>query len=147
MKNTTLTPRAAAHIHGGTQMPALHGTVHFYRKPCGVLVVAQIHGLPSDGFLGFHIHDGQNCSGTAFKNTGSHFNPGGTPHPSHAGDLPPLLSCHGHAYLAVVTDRFHIEDILGRTVVIHSQTDDFRTQPTGDAGTKIACGIIRKITR
>ena len=47
-----------------------------------------------------------------------------------------------HAHLEVRTDRFHVRDIIGRTVVIHSDPDDFRTQPAGNAGTKIACGVI-----
>lgn len=64
-------------------------------------------------------------------------------HPKHAGDLPPLLACQGSAYLSVKTDRFCVEDILGRTVVIHSDPDDFHSQPAGNAGKKIACGVIR----
>ena len=55
-----------------------------------------------------------------------------------------LLLCGGGAYLAVLTDRFSVADVLGRTVVIHSGADDFHTQPAGNAGTKIACGVIRR---
>ena len=58
------------------------------------------------------------------------------------GDLPPLLSCNGNAYMTVKTDRFKVKDIIGRTVIIHYRADDFRTQPSGDSGEKIACGII-----
>ena len=65
-------------------------------------------------------------------------------HPKHAGDLPPLMGCQGNAYLAVKTDRFIVHDIIGKTVVIHSDPDDFHTQPAGNAGKKIACGVIRK---
>ena len=83
------------------------------------------------------------CGGAGFPGTGGHFNPAGAPHPAHAGDLPPLLSCGGRAYLAVLTDRFTVADIIGRTVVIHGGSDDFRSQPAGDAGTKIACGVIK----
>ena len=77
-----------------------------------------------------------------FFDTGSHYDPSGTPHPKHAGDLPPLLLCNGGAFLAVRTDRFRVEDILGRTVVIHSGPDDFKSQPAGNAGKKLACGVI-----
>ena len=77
--------------------------------------------------------------------TNSHYNPKNQPHPSHAGDLPPLLSCKGSAYMQVKTDRFRICDIIGRTVIIHSDIDDFRTQPSGDAGEKTACGVIRAV--
>lgn len=65
-------------------------------------------------------------------------------HPKHAGDLPPLLECKGQAYLSVKTDRFTVDEIIGRTVIIHSDSDDFSTQPTGNAGRKIACGVIRR---
>ena len=111
------------------------------------MVVATLFGLPKNsesGFFALHIHEGCSCSGEGFSETGSHYNPAKTNHPKHAGDLPPLLLCHDGAYLAVCTDRFRVQDILGRTVVIHSGPDDFRSQPAGNAGTKIGCGIIRR---
>ena len=91
------------------------------------------------------IHENGDCSGAGFPNTGGHYDPHGREHPLHAGDLPPLLSCEGRAYLAVVTDRFCVKDVAGRAVAIHSQPDDFATQPAGNAGSKIACGPIRNI--
>ena len=137
---------AIACVHGGDVHPDLHGTVRFIPRKNGTLVVAEISGLPATdtGFFAFHIHEGGNCSGLGFPNTGSHYNPDDWDHPLHAGDLPPLLSSGGSAYLAVMTDRFRIKDIIGRTVVIHSGPDDFRTQPSGNAGNKIACGVIRR---
>ncbi len=123
----------------------VRGTVKFYQQPGSVLVVADISGLPrQDGFYGFHIHEGLSCTGIGFADTKSHFNPTGKEHPFHAGDLPPLLGCNGKAFLAVKTDRFSIHDVIGRTVVIHSGPDDFTTQPAGNAGKKIACGVIEK---
>ena len=119
----------------------IRGSVKFFPQYPGVMVTAEIFGLP-DGFHGFHIHTGSDCSGPAYANTGAHYAPDGAPHPDHAGDLPPILSCGGKSYLAVFTDRFSIRDVLGRTVVIHSGRDDFKTQPAGDAGEKIACGVI-----
>ena len=80
----------------------------------------------------------------AFPNTGMHFNPMRTSHPEHAGDLPPLLSTHGAAWNAVYTGRFYPEEVVGKTVIIHSQPDDFRTQPSGDSGEKIAWGESRE---
>ena len=65
-------------------------------------------------------------------------------HPKHAGDLPPLLVCRGNAYLSVKTDRFTVNEIIGRTVVIHSDPDDFHSLPAGNAGMKIGCGVIYK---
>ncbi|MBQ4317365.1 MAG: superoxide dismutase family protein, partial [Clostridia bacterium] len=106
-----------------------------------------ISGLPntSSGFFGFHIHEGNNCLGNKFENTGNHYNPNRLPHPLHAGDMPPLISCNGNAFLAFFTDRFSIDEIIGKTVVIHSNPDDFTTQPSGNAGTKIACGVIKAL--
>lgn len=139
-------PDAVARIRGGEEAPQLRGCVAFYQERGWVRIVAKIFGLPDSetGFFAFHIHQGESCSGTDFSETGSHYNPDDQPHPKHAGDLPTLLECQGNAYLSVKTDRFRVKDIIGRTVVIHSGPDDFRTQPAGNAGKKIACGVIRK---
>ena len=77
-----------------------------------------------------------------FFGTGRHYNSAEQVHLEHAGNLPPLLECQGNAYLSVRTDRFSVADIIGRTVVIHSDPDDFHSQPAGNAGKKIACGVI-----
>lgn len=138
---------AVAKIRGGIEAPQLTGCVRFYQENGRVLVEAKICGLPrgsETGFFGLHIHTGGDCSGTDFSATGGHYNPGVRVHPMHAGDLPPLLMCGGDAYLAVRTNRFCVKDIIGRTVVIHSDPDDFRSQPAGNAGKKIACGVICK---
>ena len=136
---------AIAHVSGGEDHPELRGTVRFFPRCGGILVVADIDGLPysETGFFAFHIHEGDNCCGSGFPNTGGHYNPDGAEHPQHAGDLPPLLSDTGRAYSQVLTGRFHVSDIIGRTVVIHSDPDDFKNQPSGNAGQKIACGVIR----
>lgn len=63
-------------------------------------------------------------------------------HPEHEGDLPPLLSDKGTAWMMVYTTRFFPEEVVGKTVVIHDMPDDFRTQPSGNSGEKIACGEI-----
>lgn len=136
---------AVAHVRGGIGAPMLSGTVRFYPVTGGTLVVAHMKGLPPEaGFLGMHIHEGASCTGVDFEDTGGHYNPAGRPHPFHAGDLPPLLNCRGRAWLAVRTDRFRPVDVVGRTLVIHGGPDDFRTQPAGNAGAKIACGSIRR---
>ena len=139
-------PDAVAEIRGGVVALQLTGCVEFYQENGCVLIVARISGLPESktGFFGFHIHQGESCSGPDFSATGSHYNPVDQVHPKHTGDLPPLLSCHGNAYLSVKTDRFTVNEIVGRTVVIHSDPDDFRSQPAGNAGKKIACGVIRR---
>ena len=140
-------PAAVARVRGGREAPLLSGQVWFYQLPGGILVEADISGLPNstEAFHGFHIHTGAACSGEDFSVTGGHYDPTGRPHPRHAGDLPPLMSYGGRAYLAVITDRFSLADIIGRTVVIHGMPDDFRSQPAGNSGAKIACGSIQRI--
>lgn len=135
-------PDAIAHIRG--ERPNLCGQVKFYQKKNCVLISASINGLPlsDSGFFGFHIHEGGACTGTDFSDTGSHYDPIDVPHPAHAGDLPPLMLCNGGACQSVTTDRFRVADVIGRTVIIHSMPDDFHSQPAGNAGTKIACGVI-----
>lgn len=138
---------AEAIICGGNETPSVYGKVKFYQKSCCVLVVANIQNLPKNdtGFYGFHIHEGNSCKGEDFSNSRSHYNPHSTPHPDHAGDLPPLMLCGDKAHLEVLTDRFKVAEIIGRTVIIHQSPDDFTTQPSGNAGTKIACGVIKMI--
>ena len=138
---------AVAWITGGEEVPLLSGCVQFYQENGCVLIEAKISGLPKTSesrFFGFHIHQGRDCSGAGFSRTEGHYNPLGQGHPEHAGDLPPLLSCKGNANLSVKTDRFSVDEIIGRTVVIHSDPDDFHTQPAGNAGRKIACGVIQR---
>lgn len=107
-------PDAVARIQGGTEASQLSGCVQFYQENGCVLIVARISGLPESatGFFGFHIHQGDNCSGIDFSGTGSHYNPADREHPKHAGDLPPLLECRGNAYLSVKIDRFSVRDRL-----------------------------------
>lgn len=142
--------KASAKIYGGEQNPRVYGTVLFRQTPGGVLVTAQICNLPNQGannfgVFGFHIHEGSSCTGNAqdeFANVEGHFNPHFEEHPYHAGDLPPLFSNDGYAYMQVLTNRFNICDIIEKTVIIHSMHDDFTTQPSGNSGKKIACGKI-----
>ncbi len=145
---------AMANISGSRDYQGIRGTVTFITAASGVMVTAHILGLPArndcteSGVFGFHIHEGRSCTGNSddeFKDALGHYNPSGCLHPYHAGDMPPLFSCKGEAYLSFLTDRFEISDILGRTVVIHSNPDDFTTQPSGNSGTKIACGVIERI--
>lgn len=148
MRNPYGCPGAIACVRGGKEVPGVCGVVSFWQRSEGVLVEADIRGLPADsetGFFAFHIHAGEDCGGEGFAATKGHYDPGDGLHPMHAGDLPPLIACRGRAYMAVVTNRFCLRDVVGRTVVIHAQPDDFHTQPAGNAGTKIACGIIRRM--
>lgn len=148
-------PHAVALVQGAPNNCQINGTVKFYQARSGVLVVANIFGLPASeesksSIFAFHIHSGTKCSGTnedPFANAGTHYNPNNCPHPYHAGDMPPLFSAGECAFLAFYTNRFTVNEILGRTVVIHDRPDDFTTQPSGKAGNKIACGVIAKVRR
>ena len=143
-------PDAVARIKGGADAPHLGGEVRFYQECGNVLVVADISGMPKSngtGFFALHIHEGGSCSGEGFAQTGGHYDPKGASHPNHAGDLPPLMRCCDGAFLAVRTDRFCVQEIVGKTVVIHNGPDDFHSQPAGNAGIKIACGLICKMYR
>lgn len=136
---------AIARIKGGPDAPQVSGEVRFYQECGNVLLVAELSGMPTGGesaFFALHIHDGDSCGGEDFGRTGGHYNPHGAAHPNHAGDLPPLLRFCDRAFLAVRTDRFCVKDVVGKTVVIHAGADDFRSQPAGNAGKKIACGVI-----
>lgn len=140
-------PKARAKIQGS----GVSGEVSFFESGKNVVVVADIAGLPRHegkcecDVFGFHIHSGGDCGGSAedpFADTKGHYNPRDCPHPCHAGDMPPLFGNKGRAWMAFMTDRFKVEEIIGKTVVIHMMPDDFRTQPSGDSGEKIACGVI-----
>lgn len=137
-------PAAFARLRGNRENSGLSGIVRFYQYPGSILVEVNVVGLPNNGsgFYGLHIHTGGSCGGSQFSAAGSHFNPGNVPHPRHAGDLPPLLAYNGRGYMAVMTDRFSVGDIIGRTVVLHGMPDDFRTDPAGNSGVRIACGTI-----
>lgn len=147
MRKKYIYPNAVALISGSDEAPDLKGTVEFYQKEIGVLIVARINSLPKNdsGFFGFHIHEGKSCKGENFSETKNHYNPKEKEHPMHSGDLPPLLSYSGNAYMSVMTNRFTVREIIGRTVVIHDNADDFMSQPSGNSKAKIACGIIKTI--
>lgn len=145
-------PAAIAHIHGDRAHAALNGFVRFYQMRQGVLVEAELYGLPTSpnpcapNIFALHIHEHGSCTGNqkdAFADVGSHFNPQGCPHPAHAGDLPPLFGMRGYAWGAVYTERFRVAQVLGRAVIVHAGPDDFTSQPAGNAGAKIGCGIIQ----
>lgn len=144
---------AKAHIKGSSKYPEITGVVSFKATTNGVLVTAEIDGLPQSEnkcksrFFGFHIHEGSSCTGNAqdeFANSGTHFNPTNCPHPFHIGDLPPLIENNGYAYMNVLLNKFKVSDVLGKVVIIHDMPDDFKTQPSGNSGTKIACGKIAR---
>jgi Cu-Zn family superoxide dismutase len=78
-----------------------------------------------------------------FSEAMTHYNPNNCLHPFHAGDLPPLFGSRGYAFSVFLSDRFSLSDVLGKTVIIHGNPDDFTTQPSGNAGEKLACGVVK----
>lgn len=145
--------KAKAYISGGKKYPNINGIITFKEIKDGIIVTAKINGLPQSKnnckgrFFGFHIHEGTSCSGSLnneFANAKSHLNTNDCPHPFHIGDLPPLIENNGCAYMSVLINKFKIKDIIGKVVIIHDSPDDFTTQPSGNSGTKIACGKIEK---
>ena len=142
-------PDAMAWVTGGPAAPDLSGLVKFYMTNYdGVLIEAEIFGLPnlrdagSSNFYGMHIHEYGDCSDN-FTHTGDHYSRQRAPPPQHTGDLLPLLGNQGYAWTAFYDKRFRIPEIIGRSVIIHRMPDDFMTQPSGNSGEKIGCGVIR----
>ena len=144
-------PQAWAYVQGSHDYPLVRGSLRFYQTAFGVLVVTEIMGLPDPGDLcmapvyALHIHEGGMCTGNStdpYADVGTHYNPNGCPHPYHRGDLPPLFSAGGYAYSVCLTNRFDLDEIIGRAIIIHTRPDDFTTQPSGNAGRKMACGVI-----
>ena len=147
-------PFARAALSGSALYPQVRGSVEFYATPIGVVVCTEISGLPyeagmpcSSQIYGMHIHNTGTCTGGVdepFSDAGAHFDKGMCEHPYHAGDLPTLFGNEGYAWSAVLTNRFSPEDIMGRSVIVHRDADDMKTQPSGASGERIACGIITR---
>jgi Cu-Zn family superoxide dismutase len=127
------------------------GTVTFTASGDNVKVVAEITGL-TPGKHGFHIHEFGDCSDPKAASAGGHFNPAhkqhGAPDSSerHAGDLGNIeADASGKAHLEMTDSVMKLngaDSIIGHAVIVHEKADDLKTQPTGDAGGRIACGVI-----
>lgn len=144
-------PSAAAELKP-TQGNTAAGMVKFIQIKDGVKMSADIQGL-TPGPHGYHIHAKGDCSAPDGTSAGGHFNPLDKPHgdPSHAdhhaGDMPMLVAdaagkAHLEAHLAGLTIGSGATDIVGKGVIIHAAPDDFKTQPTGNSGARVACGVI-----
>jgi len=151
------TNTAVANIQGGPLAPNIMGTIYFIKAAGGTNVCVEVTGLPTYrpgvgnndpiGPHGFHLHENGICAvgdpTDPFQAAGGHWNPTNQPHGNHAGDFPVLFSNDGVARMQFYTNKFNIEDIIGKAVIIHENPDDYRSQPSGDAGKRLACGIIR----
>ncbi|MCR6495203.1 superoxide dismutase family protein [Thermomonas sp. S9] len=124
----------------------------------GVHLTGEIGGLQPGSQHGFHIHEKGDCSAADASSAGGHFNPGAQPHgraghgAHHAGDADNLVAdANGVARVDVHVSGVSLgtgtaNDITGRAIVVHAAPDDYRSQPAGNAGARIACGVIR-VTR
>jgi superoxide dismutase, Cu-Zn family len=127
------------------------GKITFTQQPDGVLIVGDVDGL-TPGKHGFHVHEHGDCSASDGSSAGAHFNPtnkkhGGPDDPDrHVGDLGNMVAdANGHAHYQRVDKVISLngkDTIVGLSIIIHADEDDYKTQPTGASGTKIACGII-----
>ena len=138
------------------------GEVSFEQTGDKVHMQVALQGLKPGGEYGFHIHEVGDCSAPDGMSTKGHFNPLGSQHGywadagRHAGDLPSIIvpegdkkrpNKTGRAKLDVTLDQITLMpgpgNIIGRGIIVHAQPDDYTTQPTGNAGARIACGVIQ----
>lgn len=130
------------------------GTVTFVQQGAKVTMTARVTGL-TPGPHGFHVHEKGDCSAPDATSAGGHFNPTNQPHGEphaaehHAGDMPMLVAdANGNATLTAELSPMAVgrgtTDIVGKAVVVHAGADDFKSQPAGNSGARVACGVIQK---
>ena len=133
----------------------LKGVVEFTEENGKVTVITKVDGLTT-GTHGFHIHEIGDCSKADFTSAGGHFNPSKAEHgalnaeKNHAGDLGNLIADRSKkAYTTIQTHGVTLGEgensIIGKAVIIHKDADDYKTQPTGNAGGRLACGVIELV--
>ncbi|KRG46893.1 superoxide dismutase [Stenotrophomonas panacihumi] len=147
-------PSATAEIKP-TQGNDLKGSVTFKVVDGALRVSGQLSGLKPNSEHGFHIHEKGDCSAPDGSSAGGHFNPAQSQHgnvsadPHHGGDMPNITAdAQGNATIdGPVSSNVNIGkgddfDISGHAVIVHADPDDYKTQPTGNAGGRLACGVI-----
>ena len=122
-------PDASAWIAGGNNFPSISG-------------LPNVATPGSSNFYGMHIHENGVCV-SPFTSAGAHYSRTPAEHPNHSGDMPPLLGNQGYAWMTFYDKRFTIPEIIGKSLIIHRMPDNFTTQPAGDSGERIACGVIK----
>ncbi len=145
--------RASASLTPTTGNPT-RGSVSFTQMGDKVRVVAQVSGLKPNAEHGFHVHEKGDCSSGDGMSAGGHFNPAGKPHghqsgERHAGDLPNLKAdANGNATATFEATGIAVgtgaADVVGKGLIVHKDPDDYKTQPTGNAGARLACAVITK---
>jgi Cu-Zn family superoxide dismutase len=143
--------KAVAVLHP-TAGNKVSGTVTFSEEADGVKVRAEIAGL-APGNHGFHVHEFGDCSAADASSAGAHFNPTKQPHAGpdaperHVGDMGNVQAdASGKATLEYVDHQISLTNdersVIGRSVVVHAKADDLKSQPAGDSGARVACGVI-----
>jgi len=138
-----------------TKGHSVKGTITFVQGADRVRVSGAVSGLQPNSQVGFHIHEAGDCSSGDGMSAKGHFNPQGKPHGNptsaerHAGDLPMLRAdASGNASISADVDGITVgpgpNSIVGRGLIVHVQPDDYKTQPTGNAGARSACAIIQR---
>ncbi len=151
---TTAGPQASVNLMPTTGNTA-SGTVHFVHIGGKVTVRGEVRGLKPNAEHGFHVHEKGDCSSGDGMSTGGHFNPNARPHGQlghsshHAGDLPALKAdAAGVARFSFdsgsITVAGGAADVVGKGLIVHRDPDDYKTQPTGNSGARIACGVIAR---
>ena len=130
------------------------GKVTFTQDGDIVRVNANVSGLAPGTAHGFHVHEKGDCSSGDGMSTGGHFNPDGAPHgpqdaAHHSGDMPALVAdSYGNASVSFILKGVSLgtgsHDLVGKGLIVHRDADDYKTQPTGNAGPRIACAVIKK---
>ncbi len=133
------------------------GNLQFVTAPGAVQLTGQIAGLTPNAEHGFHIHQTGDCSAPGFKNAGEHFNPEGAMHGApdsathHLGDLAAVKAdATGIANVSATIAGATLNDggphdLIGKALIVHAKPDDYKTQPSGNSGDRIACGVIEKL--
>ena len=128
------------------------GRVEVTPEGTGVRIVADVAGVDTDGQHGIHVHENGQCDhegegGQHFTSAGGHFNPTGTEHacpptdPRHAGDLGNIEVSGGTGHLELSVPNLTADQLTGKAIILHAGEDDCKTQPTGNSGDRLACGV------
>jgi len=146
-------PTAVADLEP-TKGSEARGKVTFTQDGDIVRVNANVSGLKPGAEHGFHVHEKGDCSSGDGMSTGGHFNPDGAPHgpqeaAHHSGDMPALVAdSYGNASVSFTLKGVSLgtgsHDLVGKGLIVHRDPDDYKTQPTGNAGPRIACAVIKK---
>ena len=148
LKLANSNPYAICYLKGDKDNPKLKGTVEFFPWATGTIIKLEVVGLPTgtlNNFFGFHIHEKGECDPLKnFETAGSHYDVSMSSHPNHTGDLPNVYSNNGYAFMLYYTNRFKPDNIIGKSIIIHRMSDDLMTTPSGNSGSRIACGTIIK---